>query len=132
MPSTKMTPFQELTDKLVKSLGLDPEEAESVARKMRRLGFKAVRLAEAACNRELTPAEEREDARLDAAFKALCESIGAKANMSGDPRGYVYHVVLPPFPGAEPGKVAQRDGHNWHPPYNTWGGAEHGWGVTQR
>ena len=90
---------------------LDVARIYGVARKFCRLAARMRKLAEHACNRELTKAEEREDGRVDAAFKALCAEIGCRAYLSGDPRGLCAHIVFPN--GA----------------HNTWGGRECGWGV---
>lgn len=116
MNSDGVTPLRRLANVIHLTTNLDADAALKIARRMRRLGFAAHRLAETACNRELTRAESARDAQLDGEFKALCAEIGAKAHISGDPRGHVYHVILP--------------GDN--APYNTWGGAERGWGVTER
>jgi hypothetical protein len=49
--------------------------------------------------------------RIQAKIGELCKEIGCKVKCGGDPRGYTVKVFLP-------------SGR-----YNTWGGAEEGWGV---
>lgn len=88
------------------------DRALLVARMLRKIGKRAHKLAEIQCNREMTDSERAEDEETDETFRALCLSIGCKANLSGDPRGHVAHIVFP-------------DGT-----HNTWGGSEHGYGVT--
>lgn len=57
-------------------------------------------------------ARERQE-RLEKRIKAICEKIGCRVETDGDPRGYTVKVFLPTGE------------------YNTWGGAESGWGVPQ-
>lgn len=71
------------------------------------------RLAEMACNRDLTASEEK---REQTAERHLRDAVSQLPGLSvieigGDPRGYVVKLKLPS--GA----------------YNTWGGEECGWGV---
>ena len=56
---------------------------------------------------------ERRTAQVERRIEALCTDLGIKADFGGDPRGYAVKLHLPG--GA----------------YNTWGGAESGWGVPQ-
>ena len=94
-----------------------PNEREAVilnfVKQIIRLGRTSARFAEHACNRGLTPAEERRDERNDERIKALCESLHPRIKpiIGGDPRGYTVKLLLPTEE------------------YNTWGGKESGWGV---
>jgi hypothetical protein len=97
------------------ALGWREREAHDIAEEMRKLKRAAHRLAEAGCNGELTDYQTTLDERTDDRFRDLCAAIGAEAVISGDPRGCVYHVRFK-------GKGA---------PYNTWGGAEMGWGILR-
>ena len=92
--------------------------AKSYASSFRRRAFKSLRYSEDACSREMTKDEDRLDSLNDKNFEADCKRIGVKPYISGDPRGCVFHIVLP----YEKGKV----------PYNTWGGEECGWGLAIR
>lgn len=56
---------------------------------------------------------EKRQEQIEKRIKAICEKIGCRVETGGDPRGYTIKVFLPN--GA----------------YNTWGGAESGWGVPQ-
>lgn len=69
------------------------------------------RLAEAACNRELTKAEQKRDSRLEKSVSEILAGYGLVAKFNGDPRGYAVNIHFP-------------DGS-----YNTWGGKEEGWGI---
>lgn len=71
------------------------------------------RLAEAECNRGLSGREETREKALRARIAALVSEgyDGLTPRFGGDPRGYVVKLVC-------------RDGE-----YNTYGGAEEGWGV---
>jgi hypothetical protein len=91
--------------------GKSTDDAETTAGSLRRLAIRMHKLAEVACCRDTTDGEKKEDEENDESFRRLCSSIGCRANISGDPRGYVAHIVFP-------------DGH-----HNTWGGAEHGYGI---
>lgn len=70
------------------------------------------RLAVTACNRELTPSEEKRFGH--AAGRVEHVAMNFKADIGGDPRGYVVKLHFPS--GA----------------YNTWGGKESGYGVPTR
>lgn len=92
------------------------ERAEALIR----LAGEHAKLAEHACNRELTAREverektiEREIAAQLRAVRADGGSIGV--TFEGDPRGYTVKLHLPPIDGRKP--------------HNTWGGAESGWGI---
>jgi hypothetical protein len=62
------------------------------------------RLAETACNRELTVQEIRKDENCMAEIIAICAPSDVAANFNGDPRGCVVKLRVP-------------DGYN-----NDWGG----------
>lgn len=64
-----------------------------------------------ACNQELTPRQEKRATAADHNAQQLATALGLQCHIGGDPRGYVYHLILP-------------DGS-----YNTWGGPTHGWGI---
>lgn len=83
-----------------------------------RLARRANRYNTAACNRELSPREAKLAEKTDAEFEALVAEIAKREGLAvgvkckGDPRGYPFKIRV------EPDR-----------PYNTWGGAEDGWGV---
>lgn len=104
--------FLELKRVLSEELGLNSDASRIAASRLRRTGLRLQRLAVHACNRELSKHEEKEDAELWEHFKILCSDLGCGWHLSGDPRGYVCHIVF-------------SSGRN-----NTMGGAECGWGVT--
>ena len=90
---------------------LPPQELTGRAVAFRKLARSLERYAVKGCNVGLN---EREDARASKAADAardMARLIGATAIVGGDPRGYCLKLVLPT------GR------------YNTWGGAEEGWGV---
>ena len=69
------------------------------------------RYNETECNYGLTPAQEKRVENLEKRIRAMCDTwrIGVKFN--GDPRGYAVRLMFP------------------DQSYNTWGGAEEGWGI---
>lgn len=73
------------------------------------------RLCEIYCNRGFAPREERKKQRIEKRIHTICLELGKgfRAKLNGDPRGYTVKLILP-------------SGR-----YNTWGGAEDGWGVPQ-
>lgn len=76
------------------------------------------RISELTCSVEMSEREtarlERREANAEERVHRLAATFGARADFNGDPRGYVVRLILPS------GK------------YNTWGGAESGWGVAAR
>lgn len=78
-----------------------------------RLVKRAHRFAERmACDESWGEKDERADDRNDARILALADRFGVKVQIGGDPRGHVVHLMTP--------KTGR---------YNTWGGAESGWGL---
>lgn len=75
-----------------------------------RLARRHGKLQEKACNEQVP---ENHDAKCEDEIWRVCCRIGCKVKFGGDPRGYTVKVFLP-------------SGR-----YNTWGGAEDGWGVPQ-
>lgn len=99
--------------KLASELGMKPFAIAEVMRRARRHD----RMAETACNRPLTEREKKAIKTNERAIRALFTGPGRNPDLApvvkfeGDPRGYTVRVFLPS--GA----------------YNTWGGAESGWGI---
>jgi hypothetical protein len=87
-----------------------PLFAEACSR-LQRLAKRHHRLQEHECNRGLSAKEQKKEARIEAQARVLVEALGWKLRVGGDPRGYTLKVLLP-------------SGR-----YNTWGGAEEGWGI---
>jgi len=91
----------------------------TLADELMRLARRHGKLAERLCNDpSYGPREERADANLERRMIELIRKPDlahaiAGIKFSGDPRGYTVKVFL-------------RSGD-----YNTWGGAEYGWGVPQ-
>jgi len=104
----------ELTDVLCQPNGkreLFPPQIAQGTVELLRLADRLQRYAEAACNYQLTQAQEKRVASLEARVKALCDAWGIGVTFNGDPRGYAVKLHLPS--GA----------------YNTWGGQGEGWGI---
>lgn len=91
-------------------------QARSIALGLVRYARTLTRYAERECNEGLTPAEDREVERLETAVNKRCAALGFRATHNGDPRGFSVKLQLQPD-----------DPENQ--PYNTWGGAEDGWGI---
>lgn len=53
------------------------------------------KLAETACNRQLSAKEQAEDEANDAEIRRLCKDFGVTVRLNGDPRGFVVKFVLP-------------------------------------
>ncbi len=91
---------------------IDPETLADIGRLILRSAATHGRYAVEECNRELSASEV-------SLHNASCERLARYANrlgvtltLGGDPRGYTVKLMTP-----KSGK------------YNTWGGAEDGWGV---
>lgn len=69
-------------------------KAFRLARELRSLARESARLAELACNRELTLREDARDTELDARVKAIGEQLGLRAYRQGDPRGWTIRVEV--------------------------------------
>lgn len=64
-------------------------------KRIMRYAATAQRLAETACNRELTPAETRKQERIKATLLQFCLERGTSVHVSGDPRGCVVKLAVP-------------------------------------
>ena len=112
--------LSELTGLIVKfSTVTEPAAAFALARQLRRSGRAMLKSAENECSHGETPQNQAAWARNEARFKTLAAGAGLGTYISGDPRGYVAHVIFP-----DPAN------HRHSVRYNTLGGAECGWGVT--
>lgn len=91
----------------------NPIHIAGVARTLMRHAATLGRLAVKDCNVGLTDDELAKENRTQVKIGELCrdELPGVRPKFNGDPRGYVVKLILPT--GL----------------YNTWGGAEDGWGV---
>lgn len=85
------------------------------AERIMRASATLTRLAEMQCSVEMSEREakrvERQEATRAALVDRICAPYGFKAIHGGEPRGYIVKILFP-------------DGK-----YNTWGGAEEGYGV---
>lgn len=88
-----------------------PHEVVGKAKAFRRAARTLERLAVAGCERALTPFEEKRQRAVTEMCRFLAADFGANVHTGGDPRGFALKLDLPT------GR------------YNTWGGAEEGWGV---
>lgn len=73
----------------------DLQDALALARFLLRSEATLHRLAEEACNRELTPAEERREATLAQRVREACEGYGIGVTFNDDPRGAAIYLRLP-------------------------------------
>jgi len=97
----------------------DAEEArtqEAFLSLIHRHAVTYARIQESRCSEEMseraTARLERREAQIERRIGHLAAYIGCGVKFTGDPRGYCVRLILP-------------DGR-----YNTWGGAEDGWGVA--
>ena len=90
---------------------LTPQELTGRACVFRRLARSLERLAVKECNAGLSEREKLRQTATTHTAEEMARLIGANAIVGGDPRGYCLKLDLPT------GR------------YNTWGGAEEGWGV---
>lgn len=72
------------------------------------------KLQELACNQELTPRQQAREKRLEREIAELAAKLNTKVEFNGDPRG---HCVYLKKPGSKTF-------------YNTWGGLETGYGIS--
>ena len=63
--------------------------------RLMRYGATLGRIAETACNRELTVAEIRKDENVQMDTIAILAPIDCKAVFQGDPRGYTLKIAVP-------------------------------------
>ena len=101
----------ELAALITKDTTLTPYAAAQSAVALKHMANRLHRYAEAACNYGLTEQQEKRVASLEKRVAKLCQDMGLTVKFNGDPRGYAVKVQLP-------------SGR-----YNTWGGAEDGWGI---
>lgn len=66
------------------------------------------RLAEVACNRDMTKREERKEERIEQQVIALLTQYGIDVRFNGDPRGSAIRMILP-----------GKESNNWD--HETWG-----------
>lgn len=75
--------------------GMRPHIAEAFAAELVRLAGRIKRLAEQACNEELTPAQEAQSERLQKRFGDIAAALGFDAETGGDPRGACAYLIDP-------------------------------------
>ena len=105
--------FGVIIHKYVKNPSTSPTFTAEQVEKLWTLASKYQKIQENGCNRSLTIDEIKDEGMIENSInKILAEHFtGVTADFSGDPRGYVVKIH---FPGNE---------------YNTWGGAESGYGI---
>lgn len=100
----------EAVEAFMRAFKLEFRDAAMLVDRLMMLGRRAQRNAENLCN--VQDYVDKQDSIVKAVQKTLTEAgVSAKFKVGGDPRGYCLKIGLP-------------DGS-----YNTWGGAEEGWGV---
>jgi len=90
----KLTEKQDFIRRVVTASKLPETKSTKLAVELWNMGPRSARLAENACNRELTPRENTIDDRMDARVVAIGEELGLKAYRQGDPRGWTIRVVV--------------------------------------
>ena len=104
-----------------KQAGWSMEAADSLAGKLLRDARIIDRVNEADCSYERPSWQLRADTlRQEQAWRRIqnnCARIGVLADECGDPRGFSVKIHF---------TYADRENRK---PYNTWGGAETGWGI---
>ena len=94
--------------------GGQAQNSANLARKLLRQANAYQRLAEIACNEELTPRQETKIRAIKADLVEACKPWKIRPRFSNDPRGACVKVALPSGRG------------------NSWGGPEEGWCVPTR
>ena len=74
---------------------INPTSAVSFAERIMHLGTSYKRFAEAHCNRELTPAEQRKWLHIANRIAKLCSEWGIQPRIQNDPRGCTVKLVVP-------------------------------------
>ncbi len=85
---------QDFIRRVVSASKIPSDKAIALAKELWNMSGRSSRLAEVACNRELTPAEDALDDRLDARVKEIGGELGLRAYRQGDPRGWTIRVVV--------------------------------------
>ena len=85
---------QDFIRRVVSASKIPSDKATILATKLWKMSGRSSRLAEAACNRELTKAEDALDDKMDAKVKEIGKLLGLKAYREGDPRGWTIRVVV--------------------------------------
>lgn len=98
MATKKLTERQDFIRRVVTAsteIGkISKTKATALAVELWNMGPRSARLAENACNRELTERENKRDDAMDARVKAIGEELGLKAYRQGDPRGWTIRVEV--------------------------------------
>lgn len=82
----------------------NPHQAARIAEQLVSIAVRIRKLAEKACNEELSDRSESIFEKLRNEFRELAESIGFETRISGDPRGPCAYLIDPDKP---------RDGDGW-------------------
>ena len=114
---THLNPFASERAQAFEVIRAESEHPEKVTKTACLELFRAVkrshRFAERRCSDESwSDKDERADDRLDEHINAIAARLGVRVTIGGDPRGHVVHLMTP--------KTGR---------YNTFGGADVGWGL---
>jgi len=82
-----------------------------LAGKLIRLAIEYDKIQTRACNGESRPTDDDREKAIEERARKLLDGLGIAVKFGGDPRGFTMRLTL-------------KSGL-----YNTWGGAEEGWGV---
>jgi hypothetical protein len=94
MAIKKLTEQQDFIRRVVTASKLPKAKSTELAMELWEMGPRSARLAENACNRELTARENKIDNLLDARVEAIGEELGLRTYRQGDPRGWTIRVVV--------------------------------------
>ena len=90
----KVSERQDFINRVCAASKLPRRKAASLAVELWLMGFYSAKLAENACNRELSDREKRRDNEMDTRVEAIGKELGLKAYRQGDPRGWTIRVVV--------------------------------------
>ena len=82
-------------------------ELEFILRQLHYYETALHRLAEVACNQDMTAHEEKRETSITAKVMAIAKQMGFKVRFNGDPRGGAIRFILPS------GKSNNWDGETW-------------------
>ena len=95
MATKKLTERQDFINRVVAASKLSKTKATKLAVELWNMRLYSAKLAEYACNRELSARENKRDDEMNARVKAIGEELGLKAYRQGDPRGWTIRVEVP-------------------------------------
>ena len=90
----KLTAREDFIRRVQTASKIPKGKSKILARELWAMGPYSAKLAEHACNRELSERETKRDNEMDARVEEIGKELGLKAFRQGDPRGWTIRVVV--------------------------------------